>query len=562
MEDCCRGSLLSLLPSLLLLLQLPAGGSAEDFVVIGSSEPIVAMLGGDIMLPCRVFPAMNVENMELRWFRSKFSEAVFIYQNQQEQREEQLAQYTGRTSLVKEFLTWGEAILHIQKVQAFDNGVYNCFFRKGSFYESASLELKVAGVGSVPQVHIQGLEEDGVRVVCKASGWFPKPEVRWKALSGEKFLTFSETHFQDPEGLFSVEATLVVRDSSSGNVTCSLLNPILSQEKAMAIIIPEDFFPRTSPWMSAFMVILTLLMLLLLGTAYYTKREHTAKCREVQEWMKLHREKEDDQQAKEEALKTRDELQEDLAWRKSVYLAVWRKAQLYADWRKEKFQPLSVTLDPESAHPNLAVSDEKSSVTWKDTTKDPGKHCSILGREGITSGRCYWVVEIRNGDRSEWSLGVCRGDVERTYWYQECPERGFWAVGGYLQNYCAYSNFVIPLFCRQVPHRVGVFLDLKEGDVSFYNMIDGSHMFSFPLASSSGTLFPYFMLRSGDVSLTICSMMDGPTETPVPLNNPPSPLEETVSLSGQGFSSSCGVDIAPPGAESPLLPCSPEALSP
>ncbi|XP_008710063.1 myelin-oligodendrocyte glycoprotein-like [Ursus maritimus] len=145
MEDCCRGSLLSLLPSLLLLLQLPAGGSAEDFVVIGSSEPIVAMLGGDIMLPCRVFPAMNVENMELRWFRSKFSEAVFIYQNQQEQREEQLAQYTGRTSLVKEFLTWGEAILHIQKVQAFDNGVYNCFFRKGSFYESASLELKVAG---------------------------------------------------------------------------------------------------------------------------------------------------------------------------------------------------------------------------------------------------------------------------------------------------------------------------------------------------------------------------------------------------------------------------------
>uniref|UniRef100_A0A452RMG7 Butyrophilin subfamily 1 member A1 n=1 Tax=Ursus americanus TaxID=9643 RepID=A0A452RMG7_URSAM len=444
----------------------PAVCVSQDFVVIGSSEPIVAMLGGDIMLPCRVFPAMNVENMELRWFRSKFSEAVFIYQNQQEQREEQLAQYTGRTSLVKEFLTWGEAILHIQKVQAFDNGVYNCFFRKGSFYESASLELKVAG--SLPVLSSFSLE-DGVRVVCKASGWFPKPEVRWKALSGEKFLTFSETHFQDPEGLFSVEATLVVRDSSSGNVTCSLLNPILSQKKAMAIIIPEDFFPRTSPWMSAFMVILTLLMLSLLGTAYYTKREHTAKCREVQEWKKLHREKEEDQQAKEEALKTR----------------------------------VSVTLDPESAHPNLAVSDEKSSVTWKDTTKDPGKHCSILGREGITSGRCYWVVEIRNGDRSEWSLGVCRGDVERTYWYQECPERGFWAVGGYLQNYCAYSNFVIPLFCRQVPHRVGVFLDLKEGDVSFYNMIDGSHMFSFPLASSSGTLFPYFMLRSGDVSLTI-----------------------------------------------------------
>lgn len=57
--------------------------------------------------------------------------------------------------------------------------------------------------------------------------------------------------------------------------------------------------------MSAFMGILTLLMLLLLGTAYYTKREHTAKCQEMQEWEKLHREKEEDQWAKEEALKAR-----------------------------------------------------------------------------------------------------------------------------------------------------------------------------------------------------------------------------------------------------------------
>ncbi|XP_027976394.1 butyrophilin-like protein 1 [Eumetopias jubatus] len=558
MKDCCRGSLLFHLPSLLLLFQLPTGGSAEEFVVIGSSDPIVAVLGGNITLPCRVFPAMNVENMELRWFHSNFSEAVFIYQNQQEQREEQLAQYTGRTSLVKEFLTWGEAILHIHNVQAFDNGLYTCFFRKGSFYESASLELKVAGVGSGPEMHITGPEEDGVRVVCKASGWFPKPQVQWRALSEEKFLMFSETHVQNAEGLFSVEAALVVKHRSSRTVTCSFLNPILSQEKAMAIFIPEDFFPQTSPWMSAFMGILTLMMLLLLGTAYYTKREHTAKCQEMQEWEKLHREKEEDQWAKEEALKARDELQADLDWRKSVYLAAWSKAQLYADWRKEKFQPLSVTLDLESAHPNLAVSDEKSSVTWKNTTKDPGKHCSILGQEGVTSGHCYWVVEIRNGDRSEWCLGICRRDVERTYCYQECPERGFWAVGVYLQNYCAYSNSVIPLSCRQAPHRVGVFLDLKEGDVSFYNMTDGSHMFSFPLASSSGALFPYFMLRSGDVSLTICSVVGGPAETPVTLNNLPSSLEEPVSLSGVGFNSVSGVD----GAECPLLPCSPEAMSP
>ncbi|XP_045651523.1 butyrophilin subfamily 1 member A1-like isoform X1 [Ursus americanus] len=560
MEDCCRGSLLSLLPSLFLLLQLPAGGSAEEFVVIGPSDPIVAMLGGDITLPCRVSPAMNVENMELRWFRSKFSEAVFIYQNQQEQREEQLAQYTGRTSLVKDFLIQGEAAVRIHNVQAFDNGLYTCFFRKGSFYEEASLELRVAGVGSGPQVHIQGPEEDGVRVVCMASGWFPKPQVQWRALSGEKFLTFSETHAQDPEGLFSVEAALVVRDSSSGNVTCSVLNPILGQKKGMAIFIPEPFFPQTSPWKPAFLVILTVLTLLLLGAAFYIKREHTTKCREMQEWEKLHREKEEDQQTKKEALKGRDELQADLDWRKSVYLAAWRKARLYADWRKEKFQAMSVTLDPESAHPRLAVYDENTSVTWKDMTEGMEEEtCSVLGHDGITSGCCYWEVEIRNGGKSDWVLGVCRGDVERKGWYVELPKKGFWVVGKYDDKFCALLETEVSL--GKVPHRVGVFLDLKEGDVSFYNMADGSHMFSFSLASSSGTLFPYFRLKPGDVSLTICSVLGGPVETPVPLNNSPS-LEELVSLSGQGFSSGSGVDAALPGAEAPLLLCSPEALSP
>ena len=204
--------------------------------------------------------------------------------------------------------------------------------------------FSLAGVGSAPQVQIQGPEEDGVRVVCMASGWFPKPQLQWRALSGEKFLTFSETHAQDPEGLFNVEATLVVSDSSSGNVTCSVLNPILGQKKGMAIFIPgqhycplpagwdgvaggvavlgwavlwhapdgvsvgtEPFFPQTSPWKPAFLVILTLLTLLLLGAAFYIKREHTAKCREMQEWKKLHREKEEDQRAKVEALKTRGE---------------------------------------------------------------------------------------------------------------------------------------------------------------------------------------------------------------------------------------------------------------
>ncbi|XP_076715651.1 butyrophilin subfamily 1 member A1-like [Callospermophilus lateralis] len=462
--------------------------STEQFQVMGPEHPIVAVLGEDAILPCTLVPAMNAENMELGWFRSTLSQPVFIYLNQREQTEEQMAEYTGRTSLVRDFLTEGHAAMNIHNVQVSDNGMYTCFFRHGDFYKEADLELKVAGMGSDPQVHIEGPEEDGVRVMCKASGWFPKPQVQWRDLSGKKFPALSEAHTQDTEELFSVEATLVVRDSSVGNVTCSVLNPVLDQEKAMVIYIPA-----------------------------------------------------------------------------------WRKAPLYADWRRKQFQAWSVTLDPDSAHHCLSVSHEKTRLTWKNPCLYRDKKCSVLGLEGITSGRCYWEVEIENESISMWTLGVCRKDENITliqYYnifkdfihgnmgkdsYMESPDRGFWVMGKSNSRYFAWTDPVTWLSPRNNPCRVGVFLDYSEGEVSFYNMIDGSRIFSFPPASFSGALFPYFMFMYGDVSMTICSRASGSGGLSIPLNNSP-PLEEILSTPREGFSSGCGVDGAPPDAESPLLP--------
>uniref|UniRef100_A0A8C5ZWY7 Butyrophilin subfamily 3 member A2-like n=1 Tax=Marmota marmota marmota TaxID=9994 RepID=A0A8C5ZWY7_MARMA len=507
--------------------------STEQFQVVGPQHPIVAVLGEDTILPCTLFPAMNAENMELGWFRTTFSQAVFIYWNQREQTEEQMAEYRGRTSLVRDFLSEGQASVRIHKVQVFDNGMYTCFFRHEGFYEEADLELKVAGMGSAPQVHIEGPEEDGVCMVCKASGWFPKPQVQWRDLSGNKFPALSETHSQDTEELFSVEATLVVRDSSVGNVTCSVLNPVLGQEKAMAIYIPEPFFPQASPWKPAFAVILTMLGLLLLGASYFLTKEHFTRMQVRQAKKHLRRLKEEEQQAKEEVLK-----------------AIGKTAQ---DWRKERFQAWPVTLDPDSAHHRLSVCHEKMRLTWKDPCVYRGEKCSVLGLEGITSGRWYWEVEIKNDLISKWTLGVCRKNRWRKGNYVESSQRGFWVMEKSENRYFALTDPETCLSPRQEPCRVGVFLDYSEGDVSFYNMIDGSHIFSFPPASFSGALFPYFMIMYGHVLMTIGSMESGSEGLPVPLNNFP-PLEETLSTPKEGFNSGCGVDGAPPEAESLLLP--------
>ncbi|KAM9665266.1 butyrophilin subfamily 1 member A1-like [Trichechus inunguis] len=211
----------------------------------------------------------------------------------------------------------------------------------------------------------------------------------------------------------------------------------------------------------------------------------------------------------------------------------------------------SVTLDPRSAHPNLSLSHKNMCLTWNDTfSKLNHFRCSVLGLEGITSGRCYWEVEARGSDISVWAVGVCREDVVRKGAFRECPEKGFWVVEWCFGRCFACTTPQTRLILMNCPLRVGIFLDYDAGDISFYNMTDKFHIFSFSGAFFSGTLFPYFMLRSGDMSLTICSMVGGSKGSPVLLNKSPSSLNEPLSPSGEGLSFGSGGDGVLPGPES------------
>ncbi|XP_041911709.1 butyrophilin subfamily 1 member A1-like [Arvicola amphibius] len=572
MSNCCKHALLRHVTCLYALAQLLPRASTEQFRVFGPSDPIVAAPGGEAILPCFLSPAVNVEKMELRWFRSRFSEAVFVYRDQQEQKQEQMAEYSGRTSLVKDQFHQGKAAVRIGNVQESDSGIYVCFFRQGLFYEEAILELKVAGMGSVPEVHITGTEDGGVGVVCRTSGWYPKPQVQWRDGRGENLPASSETHTEEAEGLFSMESTLVVRDRFLGTVTCSTFNPTLGQEKAMAIFIPEPFFPQASPWIPAFAMSMTTMGLLVLGSSCFLRREQCAKLQVHQELENLWREQEELKKTKEDALKTAYR-------RKAAYMAAWRKAQLYADWRREHFQSWSVTLNPDTAHPILDISQDRRRVTRKDTTMCLDDLFCVLGMEGISSGRRYWEVEIRRGDSSKWTLGVCREDVERKGFYSECPKKGVWTVGRSNSGYWAYiDSGRASLSFRQAPQRVGVFVDYSEGDISFYNMSEMSHIFSFHKASFSGTLFPYFRLKSGDVSMILSSLehdSDGEEGEEkgkrrrkgrkgrrgkrkkrekkgkrlfLPF------LNESGNPPGEGLTPGSGVVDSPPGEEFPFLP--------
>uniref|UniRef100_G1Q0J0 Butyrophilin subfamily 1 member A1 n=1 Tax=Myotis lucifugus TaxID=59463 RepID=G1Q0J0_MYOLU len=504
----------------ILLLQVSIWGS-DSFTVLAPSEPIVALLGADTALPCRVAPAMSAEDMELRWFRSRFADAVYAYENRVEQTEQQLVDFRGRAELVKDHIAEGRVAVRIRSVRVSDNGMYTCFFKKGNDFEEATLELKVIGLGSGPRIFMVDTEDGGIRLKCTGKRWFPQPEVQWKDVTGEKIPSLSEDKTQDDDGLFQIEAFLVVRDSSWREVSCTMKNPFFGQEQVETIFIPEPFFPRTSPWKVAFSLTFLLLGIFIGAVVFLTWKEQQGRKR-VQEAQK---EKEKESQAKgktEGDLAFSELLEKELDWRKVAAQCKRTMALASESFQKKVFVPaVAVTLDPDTAHTKLILSEGRTHVSSKEnvsqnhdgpTQQEQESIFSVLGQNCFTAGRHYWEAEVKvgtaGGPGTRWALGVCSDTVKREGWFVESPEKNFWVVAYKKEEIGVLTFQSEPLSLGQCPDRIGVFLDWEAGDVSFYNMVDGSHIYSFTGIQFCGILRPYFSLQGPGTSVAICPASD------------------------------------------------------
>ncbi|XP_059813921.1 zinc-binding protein A33-like [Hypanus sabinus] len=178
---------------------------------------------------------------------------------------------------------------------------------------------------------------------------------------------------------------------------------------------------------------------------------------------------------------------------------------------------VSVTLDVETASPDLEVSEDRKSVrltgTWTDLP-DTGKRFTIwpcvLGSEGFTSGRHYWEVEV-TGNRY-WCLGVAAESGERKGGVILCPENGFWIIGRrgdvLHRDFDVILDLTSPEFrlvACPIPGRVGVYLSYESGTVSFYNAETKSHLHTFTGNKFTGKLYPLFATWDVNQWLRICS---------------------------------------------------------
>ncbi|KAM7008847.1 E3 ubiquitin-protein ligase TRIM21-like [Tautogolabrus adspersus] len=174
------------------------------------------------------------------------------------------------------------------------------------------------------------------------------------------------------------------------------------------------------------------------------------------------------------------------------------KKLVQAELKRVQQYAVDVTLDPDTAHPKLILSDDEKQVHDGDVMKNlpdnPERfsYCvRVLGKQSFSSGRFYFEVQVKG--KTEWTLGVARESINRKGKITVSPEKGFWSI--WLRNGNEYKAFAGPsvrLSLKCPPEKVGVFVDYEEGLVSFYDVDSAALIYSFTDCSFTEKLFPYF----------------------------------------------------------------------
>uniref|UniRef100_A0A3Q3ARV6 Si:dkey-46i9.6 n=1 Tax=Kryptolebias marmoratus TaxID=37003 RepID=A0A3Q3ARV6_KRYMA len=177
---------------------------------------------------------------------------------------------------------------------------------------------------------------------------------------------------------------------------------------------------------------------------------------------------------------------------------------------------MDITLDPDTANPWLQLSQDRHQVrhlgAWQDLPDHPDRFDTVvivLGREGFTSGRHYWEVQV--GDKDDWYLGVAKSSVNRKGRISVSTTQGYWALAMKKgQGYRVSTSPPLLLPLDPKPKRVGVYVDYEEGQVSFYDLKAHTHIYTFEEIFTEKIL-PFFYLYCCDKAsdtMVICPVQE------------------------------------------------------
>ncbi|XP_036420336.1 nuclear factor 7, brain-like [Colossoma macropomum] len=184
----------------------------------------------------------------------------------------------------------------------------------------------------------------------------------------------------------------------------------------------------------------------------------------------------------------------------NLRFTVWEKMQ-------EIVQFTPVTLDPNTAHPILGLSDELTTVRVGDERQQIPDNPQrfdyqrfVLGSVGFNSGTHCWDVEV--GDSKFWGLGVIiesasrKGNVD--------SRGGMWGMLLYNGVYAASALTGKPtsLPIQHKLRRITVQLDWNKGKLSFTDSLSNKHLHTIKHRFTE-KVFPFFYVDETDALLKI-----------------------------------------------------------
>ncbi|XP_076126945.1 tripartite motif-containing protein 16-like [Alosa pseudoharengus] len=157
------------------------------------------------------------------------------------------------------------------------------------------------------------------------------------------------------------------------------------------------------------------------------------------------------------------------------------------------------TLDPNTAHRNLHLSEGNRRVEWRAELQSYPDHperfdgrYQVLCRDGV-SGRCYWEVEWSG----EVDIAVSYKSISRKGGGAECVfglNDQSWSL--FLRSFSSYfshsnKHTKLPLVASS---RIGVYVDHRAGTLAFYSISDTMTLLHRVQTTFTHTLYPGFCI--------------------------------------------------------------------
>ncbi|XP_074932377.1 butyrophilin subfamily 2 member A1-like isoform X2 [Phalacrocorax aristotelis] len=334
------------------------------------------------------------------------------------------------------------------------------------------------GGGHDPLLVLDGYKDDGIQLKCFSERLFSEVQLLWTDDRGDNV---TGTPLTTDTTTGNTSSSIILKPGSGNSMSCKIVDKLLKTSTESSVVIADVFFPATSPWLAAFVVILLLNVLLVIAAIYKLRKNNKTTTSE--------------QNAQKEIQKEIDELNDELAEEQERFqkehqdlLSKIEKVQNELEFRRAHSNAVNITLDEDCKHPCLVIED-KNKVKSSTQEEIPPK-AVVVATEGFSEEKHYWEVEV--ADKSEWELGVVCEEIRNTLrsnTINTFPKGNLLSLRFSQGEYSLTGGNGVRNY--KPCNMVGVFLDQELHKLSFFDVEEKCLLVSLSV-EFSGKLYPFF----------------------------------------------------------------------